>query len=51
LVPLGHGADPSDIAEGVRYIVNARAMTGQTIALDGGQHLAWQTPDVVDVKE
>jgi len=51
LVPLGHGADPSDIAEGVRYIVNARAMTGQTIALDGGQHLAWQTPAVVDVKE
>ena len=21
-------------------------MTGQMIALDGGQHLAWQTPDI-----
>ena len=51
LVPLGHGANPSEIADGVRFILNAAAMTGQTIALDGGQHLAWQTPDVVEVKE
>jgi NAD(P)-dependent dehydrogenase (short-subunit alcohol dehydrogenase family) len=50
-VPLGHGANPSEIADGVRFILNAAAMTGQTIALDGGQHLAWQTPDVVEVKE
>lgn len=51
LVPLTHGATPEDIMNGVSYILNARAMTGQMIALDGGQHLAWQTPDVTEVKE
>ena len=30
-------------------ILAAPAMTGQMIALDGGQHLAWQTPDVADI--
>lgn len=51
LVPLGHGADPADIVSAARYILAARAMTGQTLTQDGGQHLAWQTPDVVEVKE
>lgn len=51
LVPLGHGATMADILDGVRYILNAKAMTGQMIALDGGQHLAWQTPDITQVKE
>jgi NAD(P)-dependent dehydrogenase (short-subunit alcohol dehydrogenase family) len=40
-LPLGHGADPDDISNAVLYILSARAMTGQMIALDGGQHLAW----------
>ena len=43
-MPLGHGAAPEDIADGVRYILSARAMTGQMIALDGGQHLGWAQP-------
>ena len=51
LVPLAHGASPEDIVAAARYILSARAMTGQTLTQDGGQHLAWQTPDVVDVKE
>ena len=51
LVPLGSGADPQDIIDGVRYILSAQAMTGQMIALDGGQHLAWKTPDVTEVVE
>lgn len=50
-VPLGHGADCEDILAGIRYILSARAMTGQMIALDGGQHLAWQTPDIVGINE
>jgi NAD(P)-dependent dehydrogenase (short-subunit alcohol dehydrogenase family) len=45
-VPLGRGADPAGIAEAVAYLANARAVTGQMIAVDGGQHLAWKTPDV-----
>jgi len=40
-MPLGHGATPDDICAAVRYILSAPAMTGQMIALDGGQHLAW----------
>lgn len=43
---LGDGADPADICGAVRYLLEARAVTGQMIAVDGGQHLAWQTPDV-----
>jgi NAD(P)-dependent dehydrogenase (short-subunit alcohol dehydrogenase family) len=45
-VPLGHGAGPEDIAAAVLYLIDARAVTGQMIAVDGGQHLAWQTPDI-----
>ncbi len=45
-VPLGHGAEPEDIAAAVLYLVDARSVTGQMIAVDGGQHLAWQTPDI-----
>jgi NAD(P)-dependent dehydrogenase (short-subunit alcohol dehydrogenase family) len=45
-MPLGHGASPQEIAEAVLFILRAPSMTGQTIALDGGQHLLWQTPDL-----
>jgi NAD(P)-dependent dehydrogenase (short-subunit alcohol dehydrogenase family) len=43
---LGRGTTPDEIASAIRYILAAPAMTGQMIALDGGQHLAWDTPDV-----
>lgn len=45
-VPLRHGASPDQIAEAVLYLVHARSVTGQMIAVDGGQHLAWRTPDI-----
>jgi len=44
-VPLGHGAAAGEIADGVRYILAAPSLTGQMIALDGGQHLGWEFPD------
>ncbi|MDE1984978.1 MAG: SDR family oxidoreductase [Alphaproteobacteria bacterium] len=47
---LGRGAEPQDVCDGVRYLLEASAVTGQMIAVDGGQHLIWQTPDV-GVKE
>jgi len=34
-----------------RYLWQARSVTGQRIELDGGQHLAWQTPDVAGIVE
>jgi NAD(P)-dependent dehydrogenase (short-subunit alcohol dehydrogenase family) len=41
LMPLGRGTTPEEIAETVKFILAAPAMTGQMIALDGGQHLGW----------
>ena len=40
-VPLGHGTSPAEIARAVEAILGLPAMTGQMIALDGGQHLQW----------
>jgi NAD(P)-dependent dehydrogenase (short-subunit alcohol dehydrogenase family) len=42
--PLARGTTPEEICEAVRFILGARSMTGQMIALDGGQHLAWAMP-------
>ena len=44
MMPLGRGATPEEIAEAVVYVIGAAAMTGQMIALDGGQHLGWAQP-------
>jgi len=43
---LKRGAEPDDVAKAVRYLLEADAVTGQMLAVDGGQHLIWQTPDV-----
>jgi NAD(P)-dependent dehydrogenase (short-subunit alcohol dehydrogenase family) len=40
-LPLRRGTSPEEIAAAVRFILAAPAMTGQMIALDGGQHLGW----------
>jgi FolB domain-containing protein len=44
-MPLGRGTTPEEIAAALRYVLTAPAMTGQMIALDGGQHLEWRTAD------
>ncbi len=44
--PLERAIDPREIADAVCFLVQARGVTGQMIAVDGGQHLAWRTPDV-----
>jgi NAD(P)-dependent dehydrogenase (short-subunit alcohol dehydrogenase family) len=46
--PLRRSATPEEIAAAVLYLVDAPSVTGQMIAVDGGQHLAWLTPDIVD---
>lgn len=38
---LERGTTPDEIAHAIRFILNAPAMTGQMLALDGGQHLSW----------
>jgi NAD(P)-dependent dehydrogenase (short-subunit alcohol dehydrogenase family) len=43
--PLRRGTSPDEIAAAVRFILASPAMTGQMIALDGGQHLNWSPAD------
>jgi NAD(P)-dependent dehydrogenase (short-subunit alcohol dehydrogenase family) len=50
-LPLGRGPSPQDIADAVLYLAGAASVTGVTIAVDGGQHLAWRTADSADVEE
>lgn len=40
-LPLGRGATPEEVAEAVLYFARAGAVTGQMLALDGGQFLEW----------
>ena len=47
---LERGADPDDITAALAYLLDAKAVTGQMIAVDGGQHLGWKTPDVLGVE-
>lgn len=48
---LGRGSDPDDIVHAMRFILGNKAFTGQMLAIDGGQHLGWQTPDVLGTGE
>jgi NAD(P)-dependent dehydrogenase (short-subunit alcohol dehydrogenase family) len=50
-LPLARGPTPQDIAEAVLYLAAAKSVTGVTITVDGGQHLAWRTPDAADAEE
>ncbi len=43
-VPLKRGPELDELAAALRFILAARSMTGQMIALDGGQHLNWGAP-------
>jgi NAD(P)-dependent dehydrogenase (short-subunit alcohol dehydrogenase family) len=40
-VPLGHGTSAEEVGRAALAILALPAMTGQMIALDGGQHLQW----------
>jgi NAD(P)-dependent dehydrogenase (short-subunit alcohol dehydrogenase family) len=51
LTLLGRGTSPEEISAAALFILSQPALTGQMIALDGGQHLVWQTPDVTEVQE
>ncbi|MFV0408858.1 MAG: SDR family oxidoreductase [Paracoccus sp. (in: a-proteobacteria)] len=47
---LRRGADEDDVTAALLYLLSAKSVTGQMICADGGQHLAWQTPDVTGVE-
>ncbi len=44
---LGRGGSPEEICAALRWMLTADGLTGQMVALDSGQHLAWRTPDVL----
>jgi len=50
-LPLKRGTSPGEIAAALRFILTAPAMTGQMIALDGGEHLGWAQPGQASVVE
>ena len=45
--PLGRSSTPHDIADAVVYAASARALTGTTLVVDGGQHLVPLARDVM----
>jgi NAD(P)-dependent dehydrogenase (short-subunit alcohol dehydrogenase family) len=51
VIPLARAVSPEDIAEAVRFLATARSVTGQFVAVDGGQHLTWQTADTFGISE
>jgi len=47
---LERGSNPDDIVAALGYFLDAPGVTGQLLCVDGGQHLAWETPDVMGVE-
>ena len=47
---LQRGANAADITAALGFFLDAPAVTGQLICVDGGQHLAWKTPDVLGLE-
>lgn len=45
-LPLARQVQPQEICDAVRFILAAPSMTGQMIAIDGGQHLGWSSKKV-----
>jgi NAD(P)-dependent dehydrogenase (short-subunit alcohol dehydrogenase family) len=43
-LPLQRQIDPVEVARTVRFLIESPALTGQMIAVDGGEHLAWAQP-------
>jgi NAD(P)-dependent dehydrogenase (short-subunit alcohol dehydrogenase family) len=46
-LPLQQAASLADICDALVYLAKASSVTGQLIAVDGGQHIAWETPDIL----
>jgi NAD(P)-dependent dehydrogenase (short-subunit alcohol dehydrogenase family) len=44
---LSRGSNPEDIVAALDYLLTAKAVTGELICVDGGQHLGWRTPDIL----
>ena len=47
---LRRGSAPDEILEALKFILNCPSLTGQLICIDGGQHLAWKTADILGLE-
>lgn len=47
---LKRGSNPQDICAALGYFLTAPSVTGQLLCTDGGQHLGWETPDILGVE-
>ncbi|WP_394850060.1 SDR family oxidoreductase [Pendulispora brunnea] len=50
-LPLQRGASPEEISQAVNFLIEAHSVTGQMLALDGGEHLGWAPPGPDDLEE
>jgi NAD(P)-dependent dehydrogenase (short-subunit alcohol dehydrogenase family) len=50
-MPLGHGPTPEEVADVVLFLARAQNITGETIAVDGGQHIDWGRGRAADTEE
>jgi NAD(P)-dependent dehydrogenase (short-subunit alcohol dehydrogenase family) len=50
-LPLGRSVSADDVARAVLYLASADGVTGTVIPVDGGQHIAWQTPEISGIRE
>ena len=49
--PLKRQVDVKDVCNTVDFFIKNRSITGQVVAIDSGQSLNWQTPDILKGKE
>ena len=49
--PLKHQVDVKEICNAVDFLIKNSSITGQVLAIDSGQSLNWQTPDILRGKE
>ena len=49
--PLKRQVDVEQICNAIEFFIKNRSITGQILAIDSGQNLNWQTPDIMGGKE
>ena len=49
--PLKHQVNVNEICNAVDFFIKNSSITGQVLAIDSGQSLNWQTPDIIKGKE
>ena len=49
--PLKQQVDVNEVCNAVDFFIKNNSITGQVLAIDSGQSLNWQTPDILKAKE